>query len=531
MKNKKILKLVTEIKENEIIKDINLFYTKNKKICKFFIYIFSLAILYLFLFSYAKDLETRSTFPGSFIKFEDKFSSSISWIDFEEINLYKKNWQVLNGLYIWTGTWKTVYYFHGNWWPNPYFYNDVKYIYDLGYNVMMYDYPGYWKSDWTPYKENIDNSSQDFYEYLKKEKNIESSDLIIWWYSVWTAIATDFASKNEFDKLILISPFSSRYDMSRSMFWVALQKFLFIKDSYITKDLVKDLKKDVLIIHWNQDNIVPFEQWKLVYNNYLWNKNFIELDWFSHNWVIYEYWFALQEIFKNHISWNNLDFENNYLLLTKEKKEELENQNKQKIEDENQKIFLKSLDLKSDDSLQTFVTSNISFNDKTYIPKNLVNIRWDYIYDAKWWTQLLRKEAKEWLDLLSKAFYEKFSKKLVIVSAYRSYEYQVWIKSRGCPDNLCAKAWFSEHQTWLAFDIFEASTNDSWKSNNTLNSYYDWLSKNAHFYGFHNTYQKWLKIDGYEIEPWHWRYVWVELATYLYENNLTFAEFYRELNK
>jgi LAS superfamily LD-carboxypeptidase LdcB len=37
----------------------------------------------------------------------------------------------------------------------------------------------------------------------------------------------------------------------------------------------------------------------------------------------------------------------------------------------------------------------------------------------------LRLEAKNALDLLSKAFYENFSKKIEIVSAYRSYEYQV----------------------------------------------------------------------------------------------------------
>jgi D-alanyl-D-alanine carboxypeptidase len=55
--------------------------------------------------------------------------------------------------------------------------------------------------------------------------------------------------------------------------------------------------------------------------------------------------------------------------------------------------------------------------------------------------------------------------------------------------------------------------------------YYLWLVKNSHLYGWHNTYQKWVAIDGYEIEPWHWRYLWVEFATYLYENNMTIAEY------
>ena len=80
---------------------------------------------------------------------------------------------------------------------------------------------------------------------MEKEKNIESKDLIVWWYSVWTAVATDFASKNDFERLVLVSPLSSRYDMSRKLFWFALQKILFLPDSYVTKDLVK--KKQLVL--------------------------------------------------------------------------------------------------------------------------------------------------------------------------------------------------------------------------------------------------------------------------------------------
>jgi D-alanyl-D-alanine carboxypeptidase len=53
----------------------------------------------------------------------------------------------------------------------------------------------------------------------------------------------------------------------------------------------------------------------------------------------------------------------------------------------------------------------------------------------------------------------------------------------------------------------------------------------AHTYGFTNTYQKGLDIDWYEIEPWHWRYVWVDIASYLSENNITIAEFYYQQKK
>ncbi len=203
-----------------------------------------------------------------------------------------------------------------------------------------------------------------------------------------------------------------------------------------------------------------------------------------------------------------------------------------KLEDKKKKEldFIKNLDLYSDSSLTKFVSAENSFNKKNYIPKNLVSIKSKYIIDAKWW-QKLRKEAFLALEKMAKKYYNDTKKKIVVVSAYRSYLYQKGIKDRWCPDNLCAKAWYSEHQSWLAVDLFSASSNYTWKHNKKFLEIYSWLEKNAANFWFTNTYQKWLKVDTYEIEPWHWRYVWVDLAKYLQKNNLTFKEFFDKQKK
>lgn len=184
-------------------------------------------------------------------------------------------------------------------------------------------------------------------------------------------------------------------------------------------------------------------------------------------------------------------------------------------------------DFISDSSYEKFVNNEISFTQKSYVPEDLEKISWEFIIDTKW-NQTLRKEVVKNLHLLSSEFYNTFWEKLVVVSAYRSYEYQVGIKKRGCSDLYCAKAGYSEHQSWLAFDLFEASSQDEFLAKTHLKKYYDWLSQNAHLYGFHNTYQKGKNIDGYAIEPWHWRYVWEELATQLKNEGKTFAEFVKQ---
>jgi D-alanyl-D-alanine carboxypeptidase len=58
-----------------------------------------------------------------------------------------------------------------------------------------------------------------------------------------------------------------------------------------------------------------------------------------------------------------------------------------------------------------------------------------------------------------------------------------------------------------------------------------WLQENAHKWWFHNSYQKGVEIDGQVIEPWHRRYVWIKLATELYEKKQSFTEWYYSLEK
>jgi len=183
------------------------------------------------------------------------------------------------------------------------------------------------------------------------------------------------------------------------------------------------------------------------------------------------------------------------------------------------------IDLEKDDSIQKFVNNKVSFNDVKYIPKDLVELKWEFIIDLKWYWKI-RKEVKEALDKMWKDFYKHFHQKIMVVSSYRSYLYQKWIKDRGCPDNLCSKPWFSEHQTGLAVDLWEASSQKVFLSNTKYSKYFDWLNENAYKYWFANTYIKWLKVDWYEIEPWHWRYLWIPFATYLKNHNMTIAEFF-----
>jgi LAS superfamily LD-carboxypeptidase LdcB len=110
---------------------------------------------------------------------------------------------------------------------------------------------------------------------------------------------------------------------------------------------------------------------------------------------------------------------------------------------------------------------------------------------------------------------------LTINSARRSQAYQRKLAA-SCSTSRCATPWTSEHEAWLALDLWV----NGWNIKAWSGKYYQWLMDNAHLYWFHNSYQKWMQVDGKMVEPRHWRYVWVDLATMLHDNNQTFAEYF-----
>ncbi|MCP4524229.1 MAG: prolyl oligopeptidase family serine peptidase [Candidatus Gracilibacteria bacterium] len=473
--------------------------------------------LYIMMAVSVKDIEAHMTFP--MIGSEYDFSAFSK--ETEKIHITTPDGNEISGIYIGSGTGKTVFYFHPNGGSLSDFSHEIKYIQSFGYNVMAYDYPGYGDSTGFPYEKNIQFFSEYFYNHVSQLKGFKEQDIILWGYSVGTAGVGDFVSRHsKVDKIILFTPFTSRFALSPNFLGIPLQKYFFQRDSFTTQKYLKNISQPVLLIHGNTDQMIPFFHSEKIYNTFSQknNKYLLEIENQGHNGIIGNHGIALYGQIGNFLQSGKIIHSENHILYDLNNKESWEAASKLWS-------LLQIIDLQKDDSIQKFVTSNLPFIDKEYIPEKLVSFGTQYVRDGKG-NGRLREEAAKGVQRLGKKFYEEFGIQLTVNSSYRSYIYQQGIKNRGCPDNLCAKAGFSEHQSGLAIDVFDISNDTTWNNSTRLSSYYNWLAQNAHLYGFTNTYQKGIEIDGYDIEPWHWRYVGVDLASYLVMNNMTIAEFY-----
>lgn len=167
--------------------------------------------------------------------------------------------------------------------------------------------------------------------------------------------------------------------------------------------------------------------------------------------------------------------------------------------------------------------------DNTYTPETLVTVPTTYAWGEYGSKKVTQDTYDAFLNLWNAGKEQNYY--FMVSSAYRTYEHQEEVyndykKSRGeeYADKIAARPGFSEHQTGYSLDIFEKSTTQ--KNFHTTESY-NWLKNNAHKYGFILRYPEDKEdITGYSFESWHYRYVGKEVATYIYENGITFDEYY-----
>ncbi len=125
---------------------------------------------------------------------------------------------------------------------------------------------------------------------------------------------------------------------------------------------------------------------------------------------------------------------------------------------------------------------------------------------------------------------------MTLLSSYRSYDTQVSLynnyaasSSVADADTKSARPGFSEHQTGLAFDIGDGASPASCAFNPCFATVPAaiWAAANAHRYGFIVRYQVGREaVTGFYAEPWHLRYVGVELATDLVAKGFSTYEEY-----
>ncbi len=123
---------------------------------------------------------------------------------------------------------------------------------------------------------------------------------------------------------------------------------------------------------------------------------------------------------------------------------------------------------------------------------------------------------------------------LTMASGYRSEAYQAQLYNsyvvkdgQAAADRYSAKPGTSEHQTGLALDVCASNSSCALEQSIGQTATGQWIASHAHEYGFIVRYLEGKEsVTGYQYEPWHLRFVGVELAAQLHKSGQTMEEFF-----
>jgi len=168
--------------------------------------------------------------------------------------------------------------------------------------------------------------------------------------------------------------------------------------------------------------------------------------------------------------------------------------------------------------------SRVFFLNENYSPEGVEKIDKQYVYGNP--DEYVHEDVWPYLEeLLEDAADDDVD--LSVISGYRSFGTQAALKAGyrvtyGSGANaFSADQGYSEHQLGTTVDFTTDSVGSSFTGFDGTEAF-AWLEKNAHRYGFVLSYP--AGNTYYQYEPWHWRFVGVDLARDLHRDGEHFYD-------
>ena len=208
----------------------------------FFIYFYQRNLLYHPSENNYQNDKIQFSYDEIFIKVDDKIKLK-SWI----INKNLKKF-------------KTLLFFHGNAGELSNRIYKLNELNKLDINILLISWRGFSGNEGSPTEENLYKDAKAAIKWLNR-KEVENNKIILYGESLGTGVAVEIGKKNNFNSIILESPFTSMENAAK-IYYPYLPVKLLLKDKYNSISKIKKITTPILIMHGKKDDIVPFSMGK-----------------------------------------------------------------------------------------------------------------------------------------------------------------------------------------------------------------------------------------------------------------------------
>jgi fermentation-respiration switch protein FrsA (DUF1100 family) len=198
-------------------------------------------------------------------------------IDYESVDFATDDGLKLNGWWIPAANERAVLlFFHGNAGNIGDRLESVEIFRRLGLTVFIVDYRGYGISEGRPSEKGTYLDGRAAWKYLTEERGIDPSHIVLFGRSLGAAVATELAVAHPPRALILESAFTSVPDMASRLFpWLPVRHVLGMR--YDNLKRIGDIDRPLLIVHSRDDEIIPFEHGRRLFEAAAEPKEFLEI--------------------------------------------------------------------------------------------------------------------------------------------------------------------------------------------------------------------------------------------------------------
>jgi fermentation-respiration switch protein FrsA (DUF1100 family) len=160
----------------------------------------------------------------------------------------------------------TLVWFHGNAGNIGHRVENIKLLHDrVPVNIFIFDYRGYGRSEGTPDESGTYRDGEAALSLMREKFGAAGAEtIVLFGRSLGAAVATEMATRFPVQALILESPFVSIAAMTR-LYFPLLPVGPFLRTRYDVEETIRKVTIPVLVLHGEQDSIVPLEQGKLVF--------------------------------------------------------------------------------------------------------------------------------------------------------------------------------------------------------------------------------------------------------------------------
>lgn len=186
-------------------------------------------------------------------------------IAYEDVYFNTSDGVRLNGWFVAGGTDLTWLCFHGNGGNIGHRVAEIALLHhNLGVNLLIFDYRGYGRSLGTPSEHGTYLDARAAINYLRSRPDVDAKRIVYFSHSLGTAIAVELATAEAPLGLILISPLASLQPMARIAFPLLPTGWL-TRDKYNSLARIGSIERPLLIVHGEQDELVPVSQGEELY--------------------------------------------------------------------------------------------------------------------------------------------------------------------------------------------------------------------------------------------------------------------------